>query len=320
MVCGAEAADAHHIVERRLWRDGGYYLENGAALCAEHHCAAEQTTLSCEEIRSAAGIQKVLLPSHCEQSEEYDKWLNPILADGRRGRGPLFGEESVRKALAAGGALDLFTPYVKAPRTPHLPWSPGASDDDMRISDLAGLEGQLVVVTEKLDGESSSIYRDHVHARSLDSGYHPTRTMVSALAGRIGHELPDGWRVCGENLQGRHSIAYADAASFYCFGIWDETNTCLSWDATCEWAELLGIETVPELYRGVFDRSTIEAAWDPAGPSWASVSEGYVVRRADGFAYSEFGRSVAKYVRANHVQTAGHWLTGNYSFNQVRAS
>ena len=54
--------DAHHIVERRLWPDGGYYLANGVSLCEAHHRAAEATTLSCEEIRAAAGIGIVLLP------------------------------------------------------------------------------------------------------------------------------------------------------------------------------------------------------------------------------------------------------------------
>jgi 5-methylcytosine-specific restriction endonuclease McrA len=36
VICGAKNGDkhvkldAHHIIERRLWADGGYYLENGA--------------------------------------------------------------------------------------------------------------------------------------------------------------------------------------------------------------------------------------------------------------------------------------------------
>lgn len=30
VVCGDDARDAHHIMERRLFADGGYYMENGA--------------------------------------------------------------------------------------------------------------------------------------------------------------------------------------------------------------------------------------------------------------------------------------------------
>jgi len=39
--CTCDAVDAHHIMDRKLWKDGGYYLTNGAALCAKHHLDAE---------------------------------------------------------------------------------------------------------------------------------------------------------------------------------------------------------------------------------------------------------------------------------------
>lgn len=48
--CNHDAVDAHHIMDRKLFSDGGYYLGNGAALCAEHHLQAEQgiiTPLDC---------------------------------------------------------------------------------------------------------------------------------------------------------------------------------------------------------------------------------------------------------------------------------
>lgn len=35
--------------------------------------------------------------------------------------------------------------------------------------------------------------------------------------------------------------------------------------------------------------------------------EGVVVRLADGFSDEDFSRSVAKWVRADHVQTDDHW-------------
>ncbi|MFE9924807.1 RNA ligase family protein, partial [Streptomyces sp. NPDC005774] len=47
---------------------------------------------------------------------------------------------------------------VHYPRTPHLPWSPGAASDDIRAGDLSGLRGREVVVTEKLDGENTTLY------------------------------------------------------------------------------------------------------------------------------------------------------------------
>ena len=51
------------------------------------------------------------------------------------------------------------------PRTPHLPWSPGATPDDVRAGDPGALRGREVVVTEKLDGENTTLYRDGMHAR-----------------------------------------------------------------------------------------------------------------------------------------------------------
>lgn len=39
--CSCKAVDAHHIMDRKLWSDGGYYLSNGAALCEKHHLDAE---------------------------------------------------------------------------------------------------------------------------------------------------------------------------------------------------------------------------------------------------------------------------------------
>jgi 5-methylcytosine-specific restriction endonuclease McrA len=46
--CNDIAVDAHHIVERKLFEDGGYYLENGVSLCSKCHLLAEQTILSCD--------------------------------------------------------------------------------------------------------------------------------------------------------------------------------------------------------------------------------------------------------------------------------
>ena len=36
VVCKEQGKDAHHILERRLFNDGGYYLDNGATLCEKH--------------------------------------------------------------------------------------------------------------------------------------------------------------------------------------------------------------------------------------------------------------------------------------------
>ena len=80
--------DAHHIIERRLFgKNGGYHLSNGATLCSKHHIQAEQTILTCEEIREAASIKEIILPEHFYKDTLYDKWGNSILSDGRKVKG-----------------------------------------------------------------------------------------------------------------------------------------------------------------------------------------------------------------------------------------
>ncbi|MFD5144808.1 RNA ligase family protein [Streptomyces sp. NPDC058401] len=192
------------------------------------------------------------------------------------------------------------------PRTPHLPWSPGATSDDERTTGpgmLAGFAGREVVVTEKLDGENTTLYADGLHARSLDSGHHPSRAWVKGLQSRIGPGIPAGWRVCGENVYARHSLAYEELdAWFYGFSVWDGDH-CLDWDRTVLFLRGLGVPGPRVLWRGVFDeRALRRLRLDTAR------QEGYVVRTAAGFDRADFGRCVAKWVRGGHVQTDTHWM------------
>ena len=126
----------------------------------------------------------------------------------------------------------------KYPRTFHLPWSRSRTDDDKILRTVRHFEGKEVVVTEKLDGENTTLYRNHIHARSLDSKDHASRHWVKMLHGTISFHIPEGWRICGENVYALHSIYYEQLTSyFYVFSIWNENNECLSWDETVEWAE-----------------------------------------------------------------------------------
>ncbi|MFD9339108.1 RNA ligase family protein [Streptomyces sp. NPDC060028] len=189
------------------------------------------------------------------------------------------------------------------PRTPHLPWSPGATADDVRTSGLAGLAGREVVVTEKLDGENTTLYADGLHARSLDSGHHPSRAWVKGLQGRIGAGIPAGWRVCGENLYARHSLAYEELDGwFYGFSVWDGEH-CLDWDRTVRFLRGLGVPSPRVLWRGTFDERALRRLRLDT-----TRQEGYVVRTVDGFPRADFGRCLAKWVRGGHVQTDTHWM------------
>ena len=312
-MCGESAKDAHHIVERRLWPDGGYYVDNGASVCEPCHLKAGSTEIGCEELREKCGIESILLPPHLYPDSRYDLWGNLILDNGYRLPGELFQDESVQKVL--GPVLHLFRKHVKYPRTYHLPWSPGATRDD-RVMEAIKFEGHHVVVTEKMDGENTTFYNGFVHARALDYVSHPSRGRVKALHSRIQQDIPEGWRVCGENLTAVHSIRYEELPSFFLvFSIWDQYNRCLSWNDTVEYAEMLGLRTVPVLYKGVFDETVIRALYDVTD---REKSEGYVVRIAESFPFRKFRDVVGKFVRSGHVQeTHGHWYRRDIEFQKI---
>jgi hypothetical protein len=199
---------------------------------------------------------------------------------------------------------------IKYPRTPHLPWSHGATSDDLHLGDCACFADKLVVVTEKMDGENTTIYQDGLHARSLDSRDHWSRSWVKAFHAAIRHIIPPNTRLCGENLYATHSIHYTGLKSFfYLFGIWTE-DYCWCWNDTVAFALNNGIEMQPLLYDGAFDEQAIKNID-------ISDIEGYVVRVHDGFRINDFGRSVAKCVRKNHVQTNQHWFFSSTQKNTL---
>lgn len=308
VMCNVAAQDAHHIIERRLWDDGGYYLDNGASLCGQCHIDAEMTLLSCDEIRKAAGIEKIILPEHLYSDYVYDKWGNIILSNGNRLKGELFGDTSVQKILSQGKVLDLFIRYVKYPRTYHLPWSPSVTKDDKVLNSVEHFEGKNVVVTAKMDGENTTMYADYVHARSIDSESHPSQDWVRNFHSQIGYNIPDNWRVCGENLYAEHAIHYKELLSYFmAFSVWNSYNECLSWENTLEWAELLGLEIVPVIYEGLWDEDKIKSLYNECKGVWnGNILEGYVVRTSGSFSYGCFRKNVAKYVRKDHVKETVH--------------
>lgn len=97
--CQKPSVDPHHIIDRKLFSDGGYYLDNCASVCEEHHWAVEKTDISVEDVRKAAGVTNIILPEGFDISNVYDKWGNIILPNGRRQPGSMFFEENVQKIL-----------------------------------------------------------------------------------------------------------------------------------------------------------------------------------------------------------------------------
>lgn len=323
--CTEAAVDAHHILERRLWPDGGYYKSNGAPLCSGHHLDAEHTTIMVDQLRKWLGQKEWMLPPQFPVGSVLDKWGNFVSSNGIRFSGELGNDEAMIKALTKGGFISILSHSRKHPRTWHTPFSEGATSDDRVLKDMSSFEGELVTVTEKRDGECTTLEADKTFARSLDSQHHPSRDWLRAFWANVRMDIPERWSVVGEGLYARHSIAYDDLSSYFeAFQVWDDRAMCLDRKSTLEWISLIGtstgtkIEMVPTLYEGIYDQKAIDAAWNGllAGDRLRAAQtgeplrerEGYVIQVQRSFAYNEFASCVAKFVRKNHVRTDQHWM------------
>jgi len=215
---------------------------------------------------------------------------------------------------------------LKYPRTYHLPTSPGLQSDDRRIPSLVPFLGKRIVITEKMDGECTTLTPERTYARSPDTGYHPSRDWLKAFHARRTMDIPAGWRITGEYLYARHSVPYSSATGnalrsfFYGFGVWNEENVLLDWDTTIETLTLLNVEAVPVLYDGPFDERVIA---EIAGSVDPSRQEGFVVRIADKMPYPDgpgsgrFFDAIAKWVRPEHVMSERHWMAGPVIPNEL---
>ena len=203
----------------------------------------------------------------------------------------------------------------KYPRTMHFEWSPGQSSDDKVIQSLTQFEGERVILSEKKDGENTSMYPNYIHARSLDSAHHESRSWVKRIWQDIAYKIPEEMRICGENLYAQHSIRYENLESyFYAFSLW-EGDECWAWDDTVEFLKELNIPHVPVLYDGIFDEKIIKEICLSLD---TNIVEGAVLRVAKSFNYSDFNKMVAKYVRKGHVQTDQHWMHSEIKANGLK--
>ena len=306
VICKDPAQDAHHILDRKLFEDGGYYLNNGASLCGPCHIKAETGVITCSEIREAAGIKVVVLPPGFDPNLDYDKW----------------GESDD----------DLLS--RKYGRTYHYPFSPGTTSDDrinhVFISHLQRIK--KVVHTEKLDGENTCISKLGVFARSHAAPtIHKWADYLKIKWSILKHDLGD-LEVFGENCYAIHSIKYVNMRDhFFVFGI-RVKDTWLSWEETKFYAELMDLQMVPEIkYVSPYNQSTmwfkgyeediLEITKQPSvfksydnqdfqkEPRIITpcTMEGIVTRNVEEYKVRDFKTNVFKYVRKGHVTTDEHW-------------
>ena len=214
--CNQPAVDAHHILDRKLWNDGGYYLNNGASVCEAHHLACEYTHVSVPEVWKACHITDGAVPVYMSKDLEWDKWGNPVAASGRRLRGPMFFDENVQKALEKGNKLSLFSPGVVLPILQNL------SRADLLTYKFLHADREVALYTTTFEA-----LRHHSHCLSLTEELCPLSSLEAAL--------PQDWSMTGPLL-------------------WNEHTECLNAHDTHEWMQLIGHPAWTPLHYGLLSK------------------------------------------------------------------
>lgn len=106
--CDQPAVDSHHVYDRKLFKDGGYYLNNAASVCEHHHIECEKTLITVEDVHKAAKILNPKMPDFFDSSLVYDKWGNIIVSGSKRIPGPLFNDTAVQKIFKQLGTIWMF--------------------------------------------------------------------------------------------------------------------------------------------------------------------------------------------------------------------
>jgi hypothetical protein len=208
VACGLPSTAAHHIVDRALFEDGGYYLDNGASLCDDCHIKAEKGMITCEEIRKASEINTIILPPQLNASKAWDKW----------------GHEIVEEKM------------IKYPRTRHILGSGLQKNDETDYATIEELSGKNLIIEEKIDGANTGISfvdcelklqcRGHFLGHGNDwPEFDQFKVWANTWKDQLYYLLEDRYIMYGEWMSGFHSVFYDLLPHYFMeFDIYDKQN------------------------------------------------------------------------------------------------
>jgi hypothetical protein len=219
-------------------------------------------------------------------------------------------------------------------RTYHLPWSPGATNDDKIGTDLSRLIGCPIVITEKMDGSNTSLESEGCFSRShAGPPSHPSFSPLKALHASLKHIITPHTQLFGEWCYAKHSIEYSELPGYFMLFNIRYLGTDLLEGGSgptvwCEWeavemvAEYMGIPTTPVLFKGQVNseaelKDLVQSLMIQPS-ACGGIREGVVVRIQDHFHETDFSTCVMKCVRANHVQTSEHWKDQEIVKNKLK--
>lgn len=206
---------------------------------------------------------------------------------------------------------------TKYPRTYHLPFSEGLQNDDRKVEEgwWEHLKGKTLLLSEKLDGENTSIWKTGVYARShaapTDNPWAKNLFEKGGTYDQVKGWLSENEGIYGENMYGIHSIEYDKLPSYFFMFAARDDKRWYSWNEVEELSSILGLPHVPVLeirrFESISDLQQAITFHMKNGSKYGSTIEGVVVRNIESFPLDEFSMNVVKYVRKNHVQTDEHW-------------
>jgi hypothetical protein len=195
----------HHILDRKCFKNGGYFAKNGITLCKQCHWRAEKGEYTCDELRKFAKIDEKLLPSDFNFKLDYDKFGNVIK-----------------------------NKLLKYPRTPHIFGSGIGKDDDPDTIPHSELFNKYLVIEEKIDGASSGLSFNQdcelmLQCRGhylLGNGDWPEfdqfKVWGNTFKDQIFDTLSDRYIMYGEWMSAFHSVFYDALPHFFMeFDIYD---------------------------------------------------------------------------------------------------
>lgn len=340
--CDGSAEDVHHIIERKLWDDGGYIPNNGASVCNYHHRHAEKNNIPPQAFWMWAGIENPPLPGSVD-SADVDKWGESFETP------PGQDKREYAKYQSSRHMLPLYwhdEETVAKERMEH---------DDTGLETIDDFVGVPLVVTHKIDGGNMMVVSGSGHPVRARNGKTPKEHMKPMYGegglyweNEVNQKLPENLQVFGEWVYAKHSIHYGcdcepkcedvgpflseltgredGAAYFQVFGVYNtDLNMWLSWPETETVADVLGFPTTPVIYcESSDDNATFETEHEAkdelvryARNVIDSGGEGIVVRSKFPFHYGQFSNKLGKYVRENHVKTDEHWSAREIVENRV---
>lgn len=293
--CDKEAQDAHHIIERKLWDDGGYFLENLASVCHEHHKDAEENRIPPQAFWMWIGETPETVKVPHQVGNCVNKW------------GDVYRKPVLR--------------HIKYPTTRYLENSPSFDDERNEPVRYTDMFEEPLVLTIKMDGSNACLTRDRVAARNGQDAPHRSFDMLKAFHQRVSYLIPAELQIFGEWLYAKHSIFYGEDAPalenyFQIFGVYHQDWAMwLSWHEVLNWADTLRCITVPEVELPECSNpyelmGRVEAINEKV---MAEGHEGVVLRTRLPMMWAEHGDReasrvrIGKMVRENHVQTDTHW-------------